>query len=150
MPLVGDYEPSPSEWSREHADRYEESGGTDGAVRDEMAFILVTSVGAKSGKLRRTPLMRVEHNGEYALVASHGGDPRNPTWYYNLVKNPHVELRDGTVKLDYLARQATGEERAAWWARSVAAFPTYAEYQAQTTRVLPVFILTPMPGGDAV
>ena len=105
--------------------------------------IILTSVGAKSGKLRKIPLMRVAHDGEYAVVASLGGAPQHPVWYYNLTANPQVELQDGPVKKDYVAREAQGSERDAWWERAVAAWPDYAEYQKKTTRVLPVFVLTP-------
>ncbi len=109
-----------------------------------LPVIILTSVGAKSGKLRKTPLMRVEHDGEYAVVASLGGAPTHPVWYYNLTANPHVELQDGPVKKDYLAREVSGEERAIWWDRAVAAYPDYAEYQKKTTRTIPVFALTPI------
>jgi F420H(2)-dependent quinone reductase len=105
--------------------------------------VILTSVGAKTGKLRKTPLMRVEHDGEYAVVASLGGAPQHPVWYYNLTANPHVELQDGPVKRDYQAREVQGAERDAWWERAVAAWPDYAEYQKKTTRTLPVFVLTP-------
>jgi F420H(2)-dependent quinone reductase len=105
--------------------------------------VILTSVGAKTGKLRKTPLMRVEHDGEYAVVASLGGAPQHPVWYYNLTANPHVELQDGPVKRDYQAREVQGAERDAWWERAVAAWPDYAEYQKKTTRILPVFVLTP-------
>ncbi len=106
--------------------------------------IILTSLGAKTGKIRKTPLMRVEHDGEYAVVASLGGAPQNPVWYYNLAANPHVELQDGPVKKDYQAREVDGSERAAWWERAVAAWPDYAEYQKKTTRRIPVFVLTPI------
>ena len=106
--------------------------------------IILTSVGAKTGKLRKTPLMRVEHDGQYAVVASLGGAPRHPVWYYNLTANPHVELQDGPVKKDYRAEEASGGERATWWERAVAAWPDYAAYQLKTTRIIPVFVLTPM------
>ncbi len=106
--------------------------------------IILTSVGAKTGKLRKTPLMRVEHDGEYAVVASLGGAPRHPVWYYNLTANPHVELQDGPVKKDYRAEEVSGEQRAIWWERAIAAWPDYAAYQEKTTRIIPVFVLTPM------
>jgi F420H(2)-dependent quinone reductase len=105
---------------------------------------VLTSVGAKTGKLRKTPLMRVEHDGEYAVVASLGGAPKHPVWYYNLTANPHVELQDGPVKKDYLAKEVHDEEYAAWFERAVAAWPDYAEYQKKTTRTMPVFVLTPL------
>jgi deazaflavin-dependent oxidoreductase (nitroreductase family) len=141
MPLKGEYEPSTSDWAREQAELIADSGGTKGTTMRGMPVVLVTSVGAKSGKLRKTPLMRVEHDGEYAAVASLGGAPQNPVWYYNLKKNPHVELQDGAETGDYEAREVTGEERDIWWERSVAAYPDYADYQTKTTRVIPVFVL---------
>ena len=112
MPLSGEYAPSTSDWSREQADKYIESGGTDGTEMKGKPVILLTTVGAKTGKLRKTPLMRVEHDGEYAIVASLGGAPKNPVWYYNVVKNPRVELQDGTVTRDYDAREVFGDEKA--------------------------------------
>ena len=142
MPLTGEYEPSPSDWAREQADLYESSGGTQGTELRGMPVILLTTVGSKSGKLRKTPLMRVEHDGEYAVVASLGGAPKNPVWYYNIVKEPHVELQDGPDKVDYMAREVTGDEKAVWWERSVAAYPDYADYQTKTDRQIPVFVLT--------
>ncbi len=144
MPLAGEYEPSPSGWARDQAELFERSGGTEGNTLRGMPIVVVTSVGARSGKLRKTPLMRVEHGGEYALVASLGGAPQHPVWYYNLKQHPHVELQDGPVKRDYRAREVTGEEKAAWWERAVAAYPDYADYQQKTTREIPVFVLTPM------
>ncbi len=149
MPLTGEYEPSTSYWARDQAEQFEESGGAEANTLRDMPIILLTSVGAQSGKLRKTPLMRVEHDGEYAVVASLGGAPKHPVWYYNLVKNPHVELQDGPVKRDYLAREVTGDEKAVWWERSVAAYPDYADYQKKTTRQIPVFVLTPMEDGPA-
>ncbi len=149
MPLTGDYEPSTSDWARKQAELFERSGGTEANTVRGMPIILVTSVGAQSGKLRKTPLMRVEHNGEYAAVASLGGAPKHPVWYYNLKKHPHVELQDGAVKRDYLAREVTGEEKAVWWERPVAAYPDYADYQEKTTREIPVFVLTPMTKEEA-
>ena len=143
MPLQGEYAPSPSDWARNQAEEFEASGGTKNGMNG-MAIVVVTSVGAKTGKLRKTPLMRVERDGEYAVVASLGGAPNNPVWYYNLKKNPHVELQDGPVKKDYTARELTGDEYKLWWDRSVAAFPEYANYQTKTERVIPVFVLTEM------
>ena len=107
-------------------------------------IILLTTVGAKSGKLRKTPLMRVEHDGEYAIVASLGGAPKNPVWYHNVVKNLRVELQDGSVTRDYDAREVFGDEKAAWWERAVEAWPDYADYQKKTDRQIPVFVLTPV------
>jgi F420H(2)-dependent quinone reductase len=144
MPLTGEYEPSPSDWAREQAETYEATGGADANTLRGVPIIVLTSVGAKSGKLRKTPLMRVEHEGEYAVVASMGGAPQNPTWYHNLKQNPHVELQDGPEKKDYLAREASGDEKATWWKRAVAVWPDYQEYQERTDREIPVFVLTPM------
>ena len=148
MPLVGEYEPSTSDWARQQAELFESSGGNEGATLRGMPIILLTTVGAQSGKLRKTPLMRVEHNGEYAVVASLGGAPQHPVWYFNLKKNPHVELQDGPVKRDYLAREVTCDEKAVWWERAVAAYPDYADYQKKTTRQIPVFVLTAMEDGQ--
>jgi deazaflavin-dependent oxidoreductase (nitroreductase family) len=144
MPLEGEYAPSPVDWSREQADKYIESGGTDGTELQGKPVVLLTTVGAKTGKLRKTPLMRVEHNGEYAIVASLGGAPKNPVWYYNVVKNPRVELQDGPVTRDYDAREVFGDEKAAWWERAVQVWPDYAGYQEKTDREIPVFVLTPV------
>jgi F420H(2)-dependent quinone reductase len=144
MPLEGEYAPSPWDWSREQAEKYAESGGADAADMKGMPIILLTTVGAKTGKLRKTPLMRVEHNGEYACVASLGGAPKNPVWYYNIAKNPRVELQDGSVTQDYDAREVFGDEKAVWWQRAVEAYPDYADYQTKTDRQIPVFVLTPV------
>ena len=145
MPLTGEYEPSTFDFSRNQVDLYESSGGTEGTAHPGGERVIVlTSVGAKTGKLRKTPLMRVEHDGEYAVVASLGGAPKHPVWYYNLAANPHVELQDGPVKKDYQAREVHGEEYAAWFERAVAAWPDYAEYQKKTTRTMPIFVLTPV------
>lgn len=118
------------------------SGGTEGAEMKGMRVVLLTTVGAKTGKLRKTPLMRVEHDGQYAIVASLGGAPKHPVWYYNVAKNPRVELQDGTVTGDYDAREVFGDEKARWWDRAVAAYPDYADYQKKTDRAIPVFVLT--------
>jgi deazaflavin-dependent oxidoreductase (nitroreductase family) len=144
MPLTGKYEPGTSDWVREHAELYENSGGTEGTTMQGFPIVLLTSVGAKSGKLRKAPLIRVENDGEYLAVASLGGAPKHPVWYYNLVSNPHVELRDGTTTGDYTAREITGDEKAVWWDRAVAVQPEYAVYQTKTTREIPIFVLTPM------
>ncbi|OBF99610.1 nitroreductase family deazaflavin-dependent oxidoreductase [Mycolicibacter sinensis] len=144
MPLSGEYAPSPLDWSRENAEKYMSSGGAEGTVMKGKPVILLTTVGAKTGKLRKTPLMRVEHEGQYAIVASLGGAPKNPVWYYNVVKNPRVELQDGTVTGDYEAREVFGEEKDIWWERAVAAWPDYADYQKKTDRQIPVFVLTPV------
>ena len=144
MPLSGDYEPSTSDWARENAEKYMESGGTEGTELEGRPVILLTTLGAKTGKIRKTPLMRVEHNGEYAVVASLGGAPKNPVWYYNVKKNPRVELQDGSVTKDYEAREVFGDEKVAWWGRAVEAWPDYAEYQTKTDRQIPLFVLTPI------
>lgn len=143
MPLTGEYEPSPSEWAREQAETYMSSGGTAGAEMRGMPIILLTTTGNKTGKLRKTPLMRVEHDGEYAVVASLGGAPKHPVWYYNIAADPNVELQDGPVTKDYTAREVFGEEKELWWDRAIAAYPDYADYQLKTTRQIPVFVLTP-------
>ncbi|MBL1287910.1 nitroreductase family deazaflavin-dependent oxidoreductase [Streptomyces sp. NPDC057067] len=143
MPIEGEYEPSPTQWVREQVELIESSGGTEGTTMRGMPVILLTTRGAKSGKVRKTPLMRVEHDGEYAVVASLGGAPKHPVWYYNVQADPEVELRDGTLKQDMVAREVTGEEKARWWERAVEAFPDYADYQTKTDREIPVFVLAP-------
>nr|WP_221377763.1 nitroreductase family deazaflavin-dependent oxidoreductase [Actinoplanes polyasparticus] len=145
MPLSGEYAPSTSDWARKQAEKIEGTSGAEGNELHGYPVVLLTSVGARSGKLRKTPLMRVEHEGEYAVVGSLGGSPKNPVWVYNLRKEPHVELRDGTDEHDYLAREVEGDERAVWWERAVAAFPNYASYQKKTERLIPVFVLTRLP-----
>jgi deazaflavin-dependent oxidoreductase (nitroreductase family) len=144
MPLSGEYEESPWDWVRKDADRIMESGSTDGSEMKGKPIILLTTIGAKSGKIRKTPLMRVEHGGEYAVVASLGGAPKNPVWYYNIKAHPQVELQDGADTKDYEAREVFGDEKAAWWERAVEAWPDYAEYQTKTDRQIPVFVLTPV------
>ncbi|WP_327186587.1 nitroreductase family deazaflavin-dependent oxidoreductase [Streptomyces sp. NBC_01334] len=148
MPLEGEYEASPTQWVREQVEQYERSGGTEGTtLRDTgLPVILLTTRGAKSGKLRKTPLMRVEHDGRYALVASQGGAPKHPVWYFNLKADTQVELQDGPLKQDMTAREVTGTEKAEWWERAVAAFPAYADYQKKTDREIPVFVVEPAAG----
>ena len=148
MPINGEYEPSPQAWVREQVELYEGSGGTKGTTLGDtgLPVVVVTSLGARSGKVRKNPVMRVEHEGRYAVVASKGGAPDNPTWYHNLVANPRVELQDGPDKRDMVAREVTGEERTRWWERAVAAYPPYAEYQQKTDRQIPVFVLEPAEG----
>jgi deazaflavin-dependent oxidoreductase (nitroreductase family) len=143
VPLTGEYEPSSASWARDHVEAYENSDGAEGGEQQGSRVIILTYLGAKTGKIRKTPLMRVEHDGEYAVVASLGGAPQNPVWYYNLTANPHVELQDGPVKKDYQAREIHGAERETWWERAVEAWPDYANYQTKTTRLIPVFVLTP-------
>jgi deazaflavin-dependent oxidoreductase (nitroreductase family) len=142
MPLSGEYAPSTMDWAREQAEKYMESGGTDGTAMQGKPVILLTTIGAKSGKLRKTPLMRVEHNGEYAIVASLGGAPKHPVWYHNVKAHPRVELQDGTETHDYEAREVFGDEKAVWWERAVQAWPDYANYQKKTERQIPLFVLT--------
>ena len=144
MPLVGEYEPCTWDWARENAEEYLESGGTRGAELKGKRVVLLTSLGAKTGKLRKVPLMRVECDGRYAIVASLGGAPKHPVWYHNVKKNPRVELQDGTVSADYDAREVLGAEKALWWERAVLAWPDYADYQRNTDREIPVFVLTPV------
>jgi F420H(2)-dependent quinone reductase len=143
MPVHGEYEPSSLRWVREQVELYESSGGTKGTTMREMPVIILTTRGARSGKIRKTPLMRVEHNGDYAAVASRGGAPTHPVWYYNVVADPRVELQDGPVRQDMTAREAVGDEKELWWDRAVAAFPDYATYRRRTDRDIPVFILEP-------
>jgi F420H(2)-dependent quinone reductase len=145
MPLEGRYEPSPSEWVRDQVELYEGSGGTEGTtLRDTgLPVVIVTTRGNKSGTIRKTPLMRVEHDGEYALVASQGGAPKHPVWYYNLKADPDsVTIQDGPEPFAVTVREVDGDERAVWWERAVAAFPPYAQYQLKTERVIPVFVAT--------
>src|SRR6266704_462970 len=139
MPVQGEYEPSAQAWVRDQVELYESSGGTQG-----LPVVIVTNLGASSGKVRKTPVMRVEHDGRYAMVASKGGAPAHPVWYYNVRAHPLVEVQDGPHRRDMVAREVSGEERAAWWKRAVAAYPPYAEYQERTTRAIPVFVLEPV------
>jgi F420H(2)-dependent quinone reductase len=146
VPLIGDYEPSPSDWVREQVETYERSNGQEGntLLDTGMPVIIVTTRGHRTGKLRKTPLMKVEHGGEYALVASKGGAPEHPEWYHNLVADPTaVMIQDGPEPRDALVREVDGDERAEWWERAVAAYPPYAEYQENTDRKIPVFVATP-------
>ncbi len=145
MALTGEYVPSSAEWVRNQVDLYESSGGTEGTtLRDTgLPVVIVTSLGAKSGKIRKTPLMRVEHEGSYVLVASQGGAPTHPVWYQNLKSHPEVDIQDGPSKGSYRVRELSGDERAEWWERAVAAFPNYAEYQTKTDRQIPVFLAEP-------
>jgi deazaflavin-dependent oxidoreductase (nitroreductase family) len=145
MTLEGEYEPSTQQWVRDQVAEYEASGGQRAnTLRDTgLPVVIVTTRGNKSGKLRKIPLMRVEHDGEYALVASKGGAPTHPVWYYNLVADPEaVTIQDGPEPFDARVRELSGEERDVWWERAVAAFPPYAEYQTKTDRLIPVFLAT--------
>jgi deazaflavin-dependent oxidoreductase (nitroreductase family) len=143
MALSGEYEPSPTTWVRDQVELYESSGGTAGIMLRGMPVIILTTRGVTFGKLRKTPLMRVEHDGSYAAVGSMGGAPENPVWVANVVAHPQVELQDGAVKRDMVAREVTGDEKAQWWERAVAAFPDYADYQKKTQREIPVFVVEP-------
>ena len=144
MPLTGEYAPSTAGWARKQVERYEATDGKEANDLRGRPIIVLTSLGAKTGKLRKTPLMRVEHEGLYAVVASQGGAPKHPVWYFNLKANPHVELQDGPTKRDYLARELSGDEKAVWWERAVETWPDYAKYQLRTTRQIPVFVLEPV------
>ncbi len=157
MPLKGEYEPNPVQFVRDQVELYESSGGTQGTTlsvlvaREEdeklqdLPVVILTTLGAKSGKIRKTPVMRVEHDGSYAVIASMAGAPTHPVWYHNALAEPRVELQDGPARQDMLAREVTGNEKALWWARAVEAFPDYAEYQTKTDREIPVLVLEPAP-----
>ena len=146
MSVEQDYEPSPIDWVREQVELYESSDGTKAATLrgTDYPIVLLTLRGAKSGKVRKTPLMRVEHDGVYAAVASQGGAPKHPVWYYNLLAHPRIELQDGPVRRTVVAREVTGEEKGIWWERAVAAFPPYADYQRRTERQIPLLLLEPV------
>ena len=142
--LEGEYEPSKQDWVREQVERYEATGGREANIlrgNPDWPIVVITSRGAKSGKLRKNPVMRVEHDGVYAAVASYGGSPHHPVWYHNFVAHPEVELQDGPEPHLYRARIAEGEEREVWWQRSVEQYAPYAEYQEKTDREIPVFLL---------
>jgi F420H(2)-dependent quinone reductase len=143
MPLIGDYEPSSYPPVSDQVDLYLSTGGAEGNTLEGKPVVILTTVGAKSGKLRRTPLMRVEHEGSYAIVASLGGAPTHPAWYYNVLVHPHVELQDGPTPRDMVAREVEGAEKAIWWERAVKAWPDYDQYQKNTDRIIPVFVLEP-------
>jgi F420H(2)-dependent quinone reductase len=143
MPLDDEYELSPTDWVRDQTQKILETGTTESVDIIGLPVVLVTTRGAKTGKLRKVPLMRVEHEGRYAIVASLGGAPKNPVWYYNVKADPKVELQDGTEANDFVAREVTGDEKALWWERAVAAYPPYADYQRKTDRQIPVFVLEP-------
>jgi deazaflavin-dependent oxidoreductase (nitroreductase family) len=140
-----DYAPSPASWVREQVEAFEGSNGAEGNTLSDTGrpIIVLTMVGNKSGKTRKVPLMRVEHDGKYAAVASLGGAPTHPVWYYNLIADPKVDLQDGPVRLAMVAREVTGAEKAEWWERAVAAYPPYTEYQTKTSRQIPLFVLEP-------
>ncbi len=144
MPLHGEYKPSTAEWARTQAEKYEASGGAEANTLRGVPIIVLTTVGAKTGALRKTALMRVEHNGAYAVVASKGGAPDEPVWAENMRRHPHVELQDGAVKRDYRARELSGDERSLWWERAAAVWPDYDVYQTRTDRLIAVFELEPI------
>ncbi|MBP2365475.1 nitroreductase family deazaflavin-dependent oxidoreductase [Pseudonocardia parietis] len=134
---------SPTDWVREQTEKILEAGTTEGVTVLDRPIVLVTTTGAKSGKQRYVPVMRVEHDGSYAMIASKGGTPDHPAWYHNVKANPEVTVQDGTRTGTYVAREIAGDERREWWERSVAAFPPYADYQEKTSRLIPVFLLEP-------
>jgi deazaflavin-dependent oxidoreductase (nitroreductase family) len=144
MPLQGEYEPSPAKWVRDQVEEYESSRGQKGTTLRGVPVVVITSVGASSGKLRKNPVMRVEQGGTYAAVASKGGAPQHPLWHRNLVEHPLAELQDGPSKGDYTVRETSGEERELWWNRAVEVWPDYASYQTKTERQIPVFVLEPV------
>jgi deazaflavin-dependent oxidoreductase (nitroreductase family) len=146
MPLTGEYEPSTSEWARKQAEAFEQSNGEKANTLRGVPIIVLTTVGAKSGALRKTALMRVEHDGRYAVVASKGGAPDEPKWAANMRRQPHVELQDGDVRRDYTARELSGDERTEWWARATAVWPDYDNYQTKTDRQIAIFVLEPRDG----
>jgi F420H(2)-dependent quinone reductase len=144
LALTGEYAPSTSDRSRRQVELYEATDGEQGGDLRGRPVIVLTSVGARTGKLRKTPLMRVEHDGTYAVVASLGGAPKHPVWYHNLKAEPHVELQDRTTKRDYTAREVFGDEKTLWWERAVQTWPDYATYRTKTERQIPVFVLEPV------
>lgn len=146
MTLQGEYEPSQWDWVRNQVEQYEKSGGREANTLQggKDPIVVITSVGAKSGKLRKNPVMRVEKDGVYVAIASKGGAPENPSWYANFVAHPEVDLQDGPEPKTYRARIVEGEERQQWWDHAVATWPTYASYQEKTDREIPVFVLEPV------
>lgn len=141
--MTDDAELSPTDWVREQTEKILEQGTTEGVRVMDRPIILVTTTGAKSGKKRYVPVMRVEHDGSYAMIASKGGTPEHPAWYHNLKAHPEVGVQDGSTTGSFVAREVRGTERDQWWERSVDAFPPYAEYQEKTSRTIPVFVLEP-------
>jgi deazaflavin-dependent oxidoreductase (nitroreductase family) len=144
--MSDDYEPSATDWVREQVEKIIETGTTDGVTVADRPIVLLTYKGAKTGKVRKTPVMRVESDGSYAAIASMGGAPTNPAWYQALARDPVIELQDGTEVATYRAREVTGDEKTDWWERGVAAYPPYADYQGKTDRNIPVFVLEPAAG----
>jgi deazaflavin-dependent oxidoreductase (nitroreductase family) len=144
VPLQGEYERSPSDWAANQAEAYEASGGKAANTMRDVPVVILTTKGRKSGKLRKSPLMRVEHDGKYAVIASKGGTPENPAWYGNLVEEPHVTLQDGPEAVDMVARTAEGAEREEWWGYATEVWPDYNDYQTKTDRQIPVVLLDPI------
>ncbi|MCU1453048.1 MAG: hypothetical protein JWN46_1194 [Acidimicrobiales bacterium] len=144
MPLDGEYEPSTWSVAAEQVERYEGSGGTDGTMLNGAPCVILTTRGRTSGKVRKAPLIRVEHDGRYAVVASMGGAPKHPVWYLNLLDHPEVTLQDGPLVMDARARVLAGDEKAEWWAHATAVWPAYDEYQAKTDREIPVVVIEPV------
>jgi deazaflavin-dependent oxidoreductase (nitroreductase family) len=145
MPIQGDYEPSAWKFAADQVALYEATGGVEGGTLQGKPVIILTTRGRHSGKVRKTPLMRVEHNGTYAIVASMGGAPKHPVWYLNVIASPGVTLQDGPNVYEMLAREVHGDEKARWWALAVATWPAYAEYQTKTDRQIPVVVLERSP-----
>lgn len=143
MPLEGEYEPSPWAPIAEQVEQYESSGGTEGTTLEGQPCVILTTRGRRSGKLRKTPLMRVEHEGSYAVVASMGGAPQHPVWYFNLLEHPEVTVQDGPDVHELVAREVTGDEKATWWGRATEVWPSYDDYQAATDRVIPLIVAEP-------
>jgi deazaflavin-dependent oxidoreductase (nitroreductase family) len=143
MPIEGEYVPSTWDWVADQVEEYESSGGTTGLTQVGQPVVIVTMRGHKSGKVRKAPVMRVEHGGAYAAIASKGGDDQHPGWYHNIVADPHVTLQDGPAVTDMVAREVQGDERAAWWQRALEVWPSYADYEKKTSRLIPVFVLEP-------
>jgi deazaflavin-dependent oxidoreductase (nitroreductase family) len=144
MPLDGEYAPGTSAWARKQAEAFEASDGREAATLKGRPIIVLTTLGARTGKLRKTALMRVEHDGAYAVIASRGGAARNPAWYHNLRAHPRAELQDGATRRDYVVHEAEGDERATWWERATAVWPDYDYYQTKTKRRIPVLVLDPV------
>lgn len=144
MPLTGEYAPSTSAWAREQAELYERTNGAEGNDMRGRPIIVLTTLGAKTGMLRKTALMRVEHDGRYCVVASKGGAPDNPVWHHNLRAHPLCELQDRAEKRDYRARLLEGDERELWWQRACEVWPDYAAYQQKTERLIPLWVLEPV------
>jgi len=146
MPLTGEYEPSPVDWVNDQVARYEATDGKEGNTYLDLPVVIMSNLGAKSGRVRKNPVMRIEHEGTYAVAASNGGGDTHPGWYFNLLANPRVEIQDGPVKRGYIARELQGEEKQLWWTRADAAYPYFADYRAGTAREIPLFVLEPADG----